>query len=164
MDKEKEGTADIRHGLWQLLTRTRHVIFKARQKELRRYGISTRASAVLFIALRYDKVTPSLISQQLVLEHHSVSELLKRMEKEGLIKRVKDLERKNLVRIEVTNKGREAYHLSAERESTKEIMSVLTHDEQFELWHILYKLRKKAIQYLGLENLERYPPEDPEDL
>ena len=156
--------ADILHGLWQLLMRTYQVIFRARQKELNKYGISTRASGVLFTALRYKLATPSLIAKQLVLEPQSVSEQLKRMENDGLIRRLKDLHKKNLIRVEVTDKGREVYRMAAKRETTRRIMSVLTSEEQRELWRILCKLRKGAMNELGMDDSDHYPPENPDEL
>lgn len=43
-NKKEEVSADIRHGLWTLLVRTRQIIFNIRQDELRQFGISTRSS------------------------------------------------------------------------------------------------------------------------
>ena len=45
------------------------------------------------------RVTPKMIANELYLEPHTVSEMLRRMEKQGLISRKKDLEKKNLIRV-----------------------------------------------------------------
>lgn len=166
MNTAKEKVAvDLRHGLWTLLLRTRKIMYKAREKEHHQHGISLGSSGVLLTILRLgEKATPSAISRDLFLEPHSVSELLKRMEKEGLIKRTKDSKRRNLVHVELTEKGYDAHLESSERESTNAIMSVLTYEEQLELWCLLAKLRASAIEYLGMEDRDLYPPSDPEDL
>ena len=45
------------------------------------------------------RVTPAEISRRLLRESHSISQILNRMENKGLVRWVKDLERKNLVRL-----------------------------------------------------------------
>ena len=66
--------------------------------------------------------------------------------------------------LEVTDKGKEIYKNITKSKSISEIMSVLSSKEQCDLWCIVYKLRKKGVEYLGLEDLDRYPPENPSDL
>ena len=160
-----KDSKQINDGLWVMLNRTRHLMYKARQKELKHYGISVRNAGVLSTIARLGAdISPKTIAQELFLEHHSVSEMLSRMEKKGLIKRVKDQERKNLIRLEVTEKGYEAYRMSTVRESTNIIMSALTQKEKLELWSILSKLRKSTTEHLGVESIDPYPPSDPAKL
>ncbi|MEJ2740304.1 MAG: helix-turn-helix domain-containing protein [Dehalococcoidia bacterium] len=98
--------ADFDHDLYQMITRTRQVIIKARKTELKKYGVPAVYVAALNVIVRLKKrATPANISRALFLEPHSVSELLSKMEELGLIRRVKDLERKNYVRAELTEEG-----------------------------------------------------------
>lgn len=77
---------DQDYELWVLLHQPRDAVFKAREKELSPYGISTMQAAVLFIILAIgNEATPTEISRWLLREPHSVSNLLSRMEKEGLV-------------------------------------------------------------------------------
>jgi len=163
--KSKPGMSiSMEHALWQMLRRTDRVIYKARQRELDRYGISTEAAAVLFTVQRLGRrAIPALIARQLFLERPSVSELLDRMEKDGLLQRVKDLERKNYVRIVLTAQGFEAYRKSARRRSTRRIMSVLSRDEQELMWAMLARVRTTALTELGIKTADIYPPSDPKD-
>lgn len=157
--EETAVTIDRSHALFQMLRRTDRVIHKARQRELDRYGISAEVAAVLFTVLRLGRgATPANIARQLFLERHSVSEQLIRMEKDSLIQRVKDLERKNYVRIVLTQKGYDQYRKSARRRSTKTIMAALTAEEQEQLWVLLARLRDKALKHLGVRGVETYPP------
>jgi len=64
-----------------------------------------------------ERATPSEISRWLLREPHSTSGLITRMEKDGLVTKVDDLERKNMLRVAMTEKGREAYEKSTDRES-----------------------------------------------
>ena len=138
--------------LWILLAQTRDVIFKARQKELRRYGISATRSAALFaIQAIGDKETPAQISRWLFREPHSVSELLKRMEKEGLVRRIRDLDKKNLVRVELTERGAEAYYQSLKHESIYRIVASLSEEKCQQLVSCLETLRDEALKELGRE-------------
>mgnify|MGYP001583932522 CR=1 FL=1 len=158
--KEKE-TASINFGLWQLLQRSLGAIIKVRQKELDRFGITVRQSAVLRTVMRLgQQATPTEIAKQLFLESNTISEQLQRMEADGLVKKVKDLNRKNLVRIEVTQEGHELSSKTLNRKSIDYVMSVLTEDEKIELWSILTKLRGRAVEKLDIKDLDLYPPSD----
>lgn len=145
-------TIDRYYDLWALLAQTRDAIFKARQKELRRYGTSATQSAALFaIQAIGDKATPAEISRWLFREPHSVSGLLSRMEKEGLVRKTKDLDKKNLVRVELTEKGYGAYHRSMRQESIHKIMSSLSAEQCQQLTSCLQTLRDEALKELGIE-------------
>ena len=92
------------------LSRTRDAIIRTRERELRQYNISCIQSTVMqIIQALGDKATPAEISRWAFRESQSVSELLNRMEKEGLVEKIKDLDRKNMVRAVLTERGLEAY-------------------------------------------------------
>ena len=149
--------------LWLLLARTQHIVSKIRHKELRQCGVTINESGVLLTILRLKRpATPAAISQELHWEPHTVSELLKVMEKKGTIRKVRDLDRKNLIRVEITDKGIEAYHKSAQRKSTRRVMSVLTKEEQGQLWTLLAKVRDKGLEQLDLHVPDVFPPSDPD--
>ena len=140
---------DQDYELWVLLHQPRDAVFKAREKELSPYGISTMQAAVLFIILAIgNEATPTEISRWLFREPHSVSNRLSRMEKEGLVTKVKDLHRKSLVRVALTEKGRQAYYQSAKRESIHQTMSSLSEEERQQLRSYLVKLRDQALKQL----------------
>lgn len=138
---------------WVMLHQARDAIFKVREKELKKYGISATKASVLFNiqAIGY-KATPSEIARHLLRESHSVSSILDRMEKQGLVKKVKDLDRKNMVRVYLTDKGQKVYDKAAKRESICEIISCLSDEERRQLISSLKKLRNKALKQLGLED------------
>lgn len=139
--------------LWTVLHQARDAIFKFREKELQKIGISTAIAEVLFTIedIGY-RATPTEISSHLVREFHSVSSILSRMEKKGLVKKVNDLERKNLVRIYITDKGKQVYHEAKKRDSILDILSCLSETEVTQLASPLKKLRDEAIKSLGTEN------------
>jgi len=140
--------------LWVLLRHTTDALARAREKELRKSGISRIQAAVLFILdTLTPPVIPAAISRRLVRKAHTTSELLNRMVKKGLIKKVKDLERKNQVRVVMTEKGQEAYRDSREMAVVSRTLSCLSLSEREEFRSYLTRLRDKALEELGAEYL-----------
>jgi len=149
---------DEDYAVWILLGQTREAMYKARQRELKRYNITPRQAAILFtIETLNNDGTPAEISRRLLREPHTVSELLSRMEQRGLVARVKDLDRKNMVRIVMTEKGREAYSQSTKRDSIHRIMSSLSKRGHQELTSYLKTLRDTALQEKGMDGEPHSP-------
>ena len=145
-------SVDEDYKLWVLLSQAADTTLRARQKELDRYGISTAEAAVLFAVQAIgDRATPAEITRWLLREPHTVTELLNRMERGGLVTKAKDLERKNLVRVSITEKGRQAYKQSTKRKSIRKVMSVLSREERQQLGSYLERLRNKALGELTEE-------------
>ncbi|MBM4463541.1 MAG: winged helix DNA-binding protein [Chloroflexi bacterium] len=137
--------------LWGVLHQTAWAIARNRQNELRDVGATFMQAAVMVIVKNVKgPITPAEISRWLFREPQAVSSLLNQMERKGLLKKSKDLERKNMVRVELTEKGEEVYLRSLERtETLREIMSCLTEEERSELEKHLLKLRAQALKTLG---------------
>jgi len=155
----KTISTDQDFNLWVLLHQTKDAIFKAREKELSQYGITTMEAGVLFIIQAIgDKVTPAEISRWIFREHHTVSALLSRMEKKGLITKVKDVDRKNLWRVSLTEKGQNAYRQAAKRDSIYAALSPLLENERQLLESYLRKVRGQAIKYSISEQTPPFPP------
>lgn len=143
--------ADKKFNLWLLLVQTRDAMFKARAKELSPYGITSVEAGVLFSiqAISQDtgnKITPAELSRWMFREHHTVSALLNRMEKKGLIKKTKDSHIKTQWRISVTEKGQEAYRQATKRKVIHTVMSTLSEKERQQLELSLKKIRDKALK------------------
>jgi len=126
-----------------------YIAFRAREKELAKYGLSPEQAQVLFIvqALK-EKASPIRISSYIFRQRHSVSNILQRMEKKGLICKTKDLERKNMVRVSLTEKGKTLFELSKRRESTHKIMSSLNEEDRKKLLEYLLKIIEKSQEVL----------------
>ena len=108
--------SDADHDLWILLTHTRYAIYRAREKELLRYGVSPEQVGVLFIIQALgSRATPSEIARSILRQPHTVSALIERMAEKGLVKKMHDLDRKNLVRVSLTEKGQKVYDVSTQR-------------------------------------------------
>ena len=146
---ENLSHADEDYNLWLLLLKVRRAIFKARERELSKYGITPEQVGVLYIVQSNgEKITPAEISRLTLREPHTVSGLIDRMTKAGLVRKVKDLSRKNLVKVSMTKKGRQAYIQSTKRESIQDILSCLSKKERQQMRVYLEKLQDKAIEVL----------------
>ncbi len=97
---------------------TRTALVMSRNHDLNRYGITHIEEGILFaIQAIGNKATPSEISRWLLRKPHSIFDVLRRMERKGLIINVKDLDRKNLVRVGMTEKGWQIYSQVKQREA-----------------------------------------------
>lgn len=141
---------DPDHELKLLLWQVYHAVFRARQNELRSAGISPIEFAVLFIIKAFgESVTPAEMSRYLFRESHTMSELLIRMAKKSLVRKVMDPERANRRRILITKAGEEAYEKGRHMEIIHKIFSHLSDEEKNELKSVLKSIRSSALHELG---------------
>ena len=140
--------------LWLLLRQASNLIYKAIESELRQLGSATYAQAtVLWIVKAIgEQATPAEISRWLIREPHAISMLLNQMEKKGLVRKTKDLDRKNMVRVTLTDKGEEALRQAQMLEIISKVMSCFSHEEQDSLREYLLTLRSKALEELGIKH------------
>ena len=141
-----------------MITQLRAAILRARNKELRQYSLTPIKAAVLLVTKAIDgKTTPAEISRWLFRRPPSVFGLLGRMEKQGLIRQSKNLDRKNMVRVEISEKGLQAYHQSLKRDSIHKIMSSISDEEKEQLKSLLYKIRNSALEEIRIEHELPFP-------
>ena len=144
--------ANQEYRLWVRLHQARDAIYKAREKALKQFGISTMESAVLFsVKAIGSRATPAEISRWIFREPHSVVGILNRMERKGLVRRAKDLDKKNQTRVMITEKGQQAYYQAAKIKSVSKIMSTISGEERQQLRSCLQKLRAAELKELGVE-------------
>jgi DNA-binding MarR family transcriptional regulator len=136
--------------MYQLYRRAGAAMHRARRKELRRYRVSDSETAVLFcVHASNNMITPAGIAQQMVQDNHATSQLIVRMEKRGLLKKIKDLPRPNMVRIALTEDGEQMFRKTEKSEhikSIRSIFSVLSEEERERLSAYLQKLWSKAAE------------------
>ncbi len=80
------------------------------------------------------------------------------MEKQGLVTRIKDLQRKNLVRVQVTEKGQQMFAQVSQPESVNRVLSSLNPEERQHLRSLLHKLRDAALDSLEIKKPPFPPP------
>ena len=131
--------------LWTLIGRLNHTIVQLRQKELSPYKIPVRQLFVLrTIRSLGSKATLSEVAKQVERETHVISKQAIRMEKDGLIKRIKNTPKSNLLKLELTEKGLEMAQMSVESKSLKTLFSTLSGEERRQFESILKKILTRA--------------------
>ena len=151
---------DDYYNLWLLLSQTRSAIFKVRHKKVGQYLHPNQAAALVSIWAREGRITPAALSRRLFLEPHTVSELINRMRKKGLVTKEKDTKRGNVVRISITEKGQEVCKQAMGQDLIHGFMSALTGEQRDKLRESLTILYAEALKELGIEGEELLPPED----
>ncbi|MFC1871331.1 MarR family winged helix-turn-helix transcriptional regulator [Chloroflexota bacterium] len=149
---------DRQYQLWWLIRHTRWAMQRAREKELYHYQISNEDSAVLFAVRTIgDEATPAKISRFVMREPHTVSGQLDRMVKKGLLTKTKDFEKKNMVRVAITEKGQRVYEKAAKRESIHRIMSSISDSDCEHLFECLQTLLNKALKDADIKSKPGLP-------
>jgi len=134
---------------WVLLLRTCKAVERARDSELERLALSPIKAEVLYaLKTAEEPVTPSKLARWLYRETHTMSGLINRMEEEGLVKKSKDLERKNLVRVKLTEKGEQAFQEQLSAIIVPRITSCLSREELDNLKAYLNKLQTRALEII----------------
>ena len=147
------------YDLWILLSRVYHLIAKLRNLELERYKILPVQSYILFIIKSLgNETTPTEISGYVYQQRSSISDILNRMVKQGLITKTNKIGGKRRVIIKLTEKGEEALKLSKNREFLQVVMSSLTDRKKQQLESSLEILRDAAINELSLTQKTIMPP------
>ena len=143
--------ADKDYTLLNSLLQVADIFVKVRERELLPQNLSATSAAILFLIDAMGKdVTPAKISRMLLREPHSVSGILMRMEKGGLLKRTKNMERKNLIRVTLTAKGETVLKQAMKKEGVKHVLSRLTEEQRRQLKTILALLKEAGIKELNL--------------
>jgi len=149
-----ETTAGNRFELFTLLCQTTHFMSRALGAELEDSAGITYTQGLVMFAVKYTKgpATPAMIARWMSRERTSVIRVLREMEKQGLLTLTRDLPRKNRVRVSLTRKGEEAYHLAEEireRMIDNDIMAHLSDEEHAAMWTGAWKLRAAAATKVG---------------
>ena len=134
---------------WENLAITYMTLQRARELELLRVGLTIPQAGVLyFLKTSKEPLTPMKLSRRMNRQPHTVSALLTRMEAQGLVKRTKDLQRKNWVRVSLTKKGEEAFKRQMSERNARNVTSCLSKKEIDTLNAICKKLRAKSAELI----------------
>jgi DNA-binding MarR family transcriptional regulator len=135
--------------MWVLLDNAHFAVARARLLELAQYELTKEQAQVLYVLQNNGgSATQAQIAEFTMRQHHSVSTLVNRMNKDGLVEKEKDPNGKGF-RINITQKGREKYR-KVTQNSVKMIFSSLSPEERQQLSRYLKRLHKTARNLLGL--------------
>ena len=131
---KKQNLSDSNFELWHLVGKVNHSLMKARQKELNQYRIPARQAYILRTMQDLGKnTTLSELAKKVEREVHVISRQTVKMENDGLIKRIKDTPKSNLLRLELTEKGLEMIKVSRRSKSIDMIFSYLSPEKRKQL-------------------------------
>ncbi len=157
MVSQKQRQAGLTHEeeyeIWGLLSHVSDGMLRARENELRPFGITAVQIGVMYVLRILVKSgrppTPSEISRWAFREPHTISALLDRMERQGLVRRVRKSKVKRQVLVELTKKGEEVYRRQNQaREVISRILGCLSLDERKQFRIFLERLRQKSLEEL----------------
>ncbi len=143
---------DKNYKIWGLIHQSRHAINEIVKKEIKPFNLSPAKTATLF-TIKYsgELLTPGRLAELQCRKHNSVSVMVDRLAREGLIKKTKDKNRKNVVRITLTDKGHQACTLAMNSAAIPRIFSCLSDEESRQLTSCLEKVLDMAHKELGRE-------------
>jgi DNA-binding MarR family transcriptional regulator len=136
--------------LYVLMDQANSVITQAVELELKHLQITQPQARVLTMLSRQNTpVTLEELANWTLKEFNSVSTLINRMEKKGLIKKIK-IDGNLKTYITLSEKGSDLYHRQVTERSIHLIFSKLSKDEQKQLENTLKKVRDNTRDLLGL--------------
>ena len=125
-----------------LLTAAQHKVFQQMSAKLEPLDITPVQYGVLYCLWETDKTKPKEIANELQLENSTISGILERMEKKGLICRHISKEDRRYIEIELTDKGAALRDetLAAVEEVNRKVLSITNPQEQETLKDMLRRL------------------------
>jgi len=139
-------------GAWMLLRQVATLVSRCEDLVFAEHGLTRERHAVLMAMKHIDgSARPTDVARWLDLSPNSVSMIIDRMVKVGLVKRTRDRKDRRIVFLTSTGKAEKAYVLAttAGWELIQEILSPLPDKDKRTLVKLLETLRDKTYDYLG---------------
>jgi len=140
------------HKLWVLCHQTLNLVTKCEDKAFASGGLTSQQMGVM-MAIKNIKppVSQTEVARWLDRSTNSVSMIIDRMERDGLVRRRRDLTDRRSLRLVITKKGKEAFEQALDPgwELINHVLSNLTKEEMQTLNELMEKIREKADQYLS---------------
>jgi DNA-binding MarR family transcriptional regulator len=137
--------------LYILLDQTDSIVTNAIELELKHLRITQPQVRILTMLSRQNRpVTLDELSIWTLKEFNSVSTLINRMEKKGLVKKTKKSANSKTY-VTLTEKGSKLYHQGVTERSIHLIFNELSQEERNQLKELLMKVRNTTRELLGLD-------------
>ena len=135
--------------LWRFLDHTRYAISRSREIELASFELTPEQVYVLdIINVGGGVTTIGTIMEMTLRQHNTVSTLIDRMAKKGLIKKRRSETDQRQYEIVMTKSGQELFG-KVTRKSIETVFSALTKEEKRELSSLLTRLLSRAYEVSG---------------
>ena len=139
---------------WVLMHQTWYVMRKSEERKLAKVGLTPERLQVLSVCTDYPgTLIPEEISRLIFRDSQSVSGLLNRMERDGLVRRVPKRKGHPFTEVHLTPRGEELCPRGIEAITAlvTKVMSCLSAEELEQLQKLLRKLRQNTLEELHLE-------------
>jgi len=146
------GNAVLR--LWRLMHQVRDILVLCEDSIFAEYGITTEQFSVLAaVKSRDGSLRPTDLAQLLERSPNSISMLIDRMVKAGLVKRTRDRKDRRVVNVYLTSKGESALKpaMPASWEFIQKILSPMPYEDIYTLANQLETLKCELFGYLNPE-------------
>jgi MarR family 2-MHQ and catechol resistance regulon transcriptional repressor len=139
--------------LWLLLRRVGDALNLCLDQVYSKYGVTTEQSGVLAAIKSRGPLRVTDMASIVERSPNSVSMIVDRMVKAGLVRRTRDRKDRRVVFVDMTDKGREAVDpvVPAGWKFIHKIVSPLSHEEQRSLATMLETIRCELVGYLNPE-------------
>jgi DNA-binding MarR family transcriptional regulator len=129
--------------LWRLLSSTYRRIDYSLEKPLQRIGLTTDIAGILYLVdYLHNYATPTAIAKLALRKPQTITSRLEVMVKKGLLVKTRDESKKNMFRVSMTEKGKQAFLKSMTLKRYSRIMSILPEEKQKIFIDCLMELRE----------------------
>lgn len=147
--KGNYSPADEDFKLWKFLGHTAYAISRLRELELAQYGLTPEQAHVLdILSVGGGSTTIGTIADMTLRPHNTVSTLIARMAKRGLVEKRRNPKDKRRYQIAMTKKGRELFQ-RVTRNSIEMAFAALSKDDKREFSSLLTRLLSRAYELSG---------------
>jgi DNA-binding MarR family transcriptional regulator len=146
---QSKAVVDVDFALWRFLDQTRYMIFRQREKELLGLDVTPEQAHVLdILQVSHGVTTINEIVRLTQRKHNSISTLIDRMSKQGLVTKMRIKQDKRAFKIVLTDKGSQVFY-KIPKESVKKAFSCLSDNEKGQLRSYLDRLLAHAYDSVG---------------
>ena len=143
---------DVTVKLWLLAFKTSDMLRACMEQLFSKYHITTEQYAVL-VSTKYlgDSVNITDIASFLIRSTNSISMIIDRMVKAGLVRRKRDRSDRRVVYVTITSKAENILELANPVcwETIKELLSPLSYEDRCTFISLFEMVNYKALQYLN---------------
>lgn len=148
-----EYTSDLdqKLDLFVMLENVNYMVRRGREKELCLFGLNLiQASVLRLLRKKPEGITLTEISSAICRAPNSVSSLISRMQRKGLLEKVKNF-KSGGIRIRITKKGRKQYNETIDKTYLTSIVYALSDEDLEQLQFYLKKIKVRAMELQGLQ-------------
>jgi len=139
---------------WLLIHQSHNLLNRSENAIFAKMGLTNRKHSVLLAIKNLpDPVTVTDVARWLDRNPNGISMIIDRMEKDGLVERVRDMPDRRAVRLMITRRGEESFKEAnvLNWQLFQEVFSRIPEEDLLKLSNILTKVRSQTLDYLKID-------------